>query len=132
MTVDAEKNGAQWAVAQDNRVTRVGSFLRACRLDEIPQFWGVIIGDLSIVGPRPERAIFYDEFEKYIHGFKQRLLVTPGLTGLAQVNGGYDLKPAEKIIYDLEYIKNQSLLLDLKIMIKTVKIVLLGRKGGGR
>lgn len=132
MKIDAERNGAQWATKHDPRVTKVGSFIRGCRLDEIPQFCNVIMGDLSIVGPRPERGIFYNEFEKYIHGFKQRLIVTPGLTGLAQVNGGYNLKPAEKIIYDLEYIKTQSIILDLKIMLKTVIIVLMGRNGGGR
>ena len=78
-------------------------------------------------GPRPEREIFYNEFETYVHGFHERLKVKPGLTGLAQVNGGYDLKPEEKILWDVEYIKNRGLLMDLKILFKTVKIVLTGR-----
>ena len=132
MRTDAEKAGAQWAKEHDTRVTRRGHIMRACRLDELPQFWGVVKGDLSLVGPRPERAVFYEAFEKYIPGFKQRLMVTPGITGLAQVNGGYDLKPAEKIQYDIEYIKHQSLGMDLSILVKTVAIVLLGTKGGGR
>lgn len=131
MRTDAEKAGAQWAKEHDPRVTRMGHVMRACRLDELPQFWGVVKGDLSLVGPRPERAVFYDAFEKYIPGFKQRLMVTPGITGLAQVNGGYDLKPAEKIQHDIEYIKHQSLGLDLLILLKTVAIVLLGTRGGG-
>lgn len=130
MRTDAEKTGAQWAKEHDTRVTRMGRIMRACRLDELPQFWGVVKGDLSLVGPRPERAVFYEAFEKYIPGFKQRLMVTPGITGLAQVNGGYDLKPAEKIQYDVEYIKHQSLGMDLSILLKTVAIVLLGTRGG--
>ena len=79
-----------------------------------------------MVGPRPEREIFYDEFETYVHGFHERLKVKPGLTGLAQVNGGYDLRPEEKIVYDIEYIKKRSLWLDLKIMLKTVGVILTG------
>ena len=130
MRTDAEKAGAQWAKEHDPRVTRIGHIMRACRLDELPQFWGVVKGDLSLVGPRPERAVFYEAFEKYIPGFKQRLMVTPGITGLAQVNGGYDLKPVEKIQYDIEYIKHQSLGMDLSILVKTVMIVLLGTRGG--
>ena len=78
---------------------------------------------MSFVGPRPEREYFYEQFETYIVGFRKRLLVKPGLTGLAQVNGGYDLLPEEKIVYDMEYIKNQSLLLDVKCILKTVKLV---------
>ena len=132
MWTDAEKNGAQWAKAHDSRVTRMGRIMRVCRLDELPQFWGVVKGDLSLVGPRPERAVFYDAFERYIPGFKQRLMVTPGITGLAQVNGGYDLKPAEKIQYDIEYIKKQSFSMDMLILLKTITIVLLGARGGGR
>ena len=130
MRTDAEKVGAQWAKEHDPRVTRMGHFMLACRLDELPQFWGVVKGDLSLVGPRPERAVFYDAVEKHIPGFKQRLMVTPGITGLAQVNGGYDLKPAEKIQYDVEYIKHQSFGMDMAILLKTVMIVLLGTRVG--
>ena len=126
MIVDAERDGAQWAVDGDPRVTKLGRFLRDTRFDEVPQFWGVIKGDLSIVGPRPERKVFYDEFCKYIHGFDQRMMVRPGITGLAQVEGGYDLLPEHKIQYDMQYIKNQNMLMDLRILAKTVKVVLRG------
>lgn len=123
MRVNAEADGAQWASNNDPRVTRVGSLMRKTRLDEIPQFWNVVKGDMSLIGPRPERAVFYHEFEKYIHGFSQRLLVKPGITGLAQVSGGYDLKPAEKIVYDIEYIKKQSISMDLMIVFKTFGVL---------
>lgn len=124
MRTDSEDDGAQWARDDDSRVTAIGKKLRASRLDEIPQFWSVVKGDLSLVGPRPERQVFYDEFEKYIHGFSQRLTVKPGLSGLAQVNGGYELLPEEKIVYDIEYIKTRSALLDLKIILKTILVLL--------
>ena len=123
MRVDAEAQGAQWASANDSRVTRVGQFLRKTRLDEIPQFFQVVTGSLSLIGPRPERPVFYEEFEKHIHGFKQRLLVKPGITGLAQVSGGYDLLPAEKIIYDIQYIKHCSWKIEMKIIVKTLLIM---------
>ena len=123
MSVDADKDGPQLADNNDSRCTRIGLFLRKVRLDELPQIINIIKGDMSIVGPRPERQYFYDEFEKYIHGFSYRTLVTPGLTGWAQVNGGYDLKPEEKIVYDMEYIKNRSFLLDMKCIFLTIKVV---------
>ena len=113
MRLDAEENGPQWADEQDPRCTHFGQILRRTRLR----------GDMSFVGPRPERAYFYREFEKYIPGFSNRLIVTPGLTGYAQVNGGYSLKPEEKIIYDMEYIERQSIALDLRCLLKTVHIV---------
>lgn len=123
MYFDSEKNGAQWAEQNDPRVTKVGRFLRKTRLDELPQFFNIFLGNMSFIGPRPERKIFYDIFEEYIVGFNQRLKVKPGLTGWAQVNGGYDLLPEEKIIYDLEYIKKQSFLMDIKCIIKTFKVL---------
>lgn len=123
MQLDAEANGPQWAEESDERCTKVGRILRKTRLDELPQLWNIFIGDMSFVGPRPERAYFYEQFETYIHGFRHRLAVKPGLTGLAQINGGYDLKPEEKILYDMEYIKTMSPLMDLKCIIKTVKLV---------
>ncbi len=124
MYIDAEKNGAQWSQGDDDaRITSVGRFLRRTRLDELPQLWCIFIGRMSIVGPRPERPVFYDRFETYIHGFSERLKVTPGLTGLAQVSGGYDLRPEEKLVYDLEYIKKRSLWLDIKIIFRTVGVV---------
>jgi lipopolysaccharide/colanic/teichoic acid biosynthesis glycosyltransferase len=123
MRVDAEKDGPKWADQNDDRCTRLGKFLRKCRLDELPQLWNIFVGDMSIVGPRPERPYFYDEFETYIHGFRHRLVVRPGLTGLAQVNGGYDLEPEEKIVYDMRYIKDRSLLMELGIIFKTVALL---------
>lgn len=123
MRLDAEVDGPQWAAAEDDRCTRVGHVLRKARLDELPQLWNILVGHMSFVGPRPERAYFYNEFETYIHGFRNRLAVRPGLTGLAQVNGGYELKPEEKIVYDMKYIENQSFWLDLKCVLKTVRLV---------
>ena len=123
MCVDAEANGPQWAERDDSRCTRLGRVLRKWRLDELPQLWNILVGDMSFVGPRPERACFYEAFETYIHGFHHRLAVKPGLTGLAQVNGGYDLKPEEKILYDMEYIRDRSLWLDVQCLFKTVKLV---------
>ena len=124
MNQDAEKDGAKWAEKNDDRITRVGRIIRKTRIDELPQLLNVLKGDMSIVGPRPERKVFIDEFSKQIPEFNNRLLVKPGLTGWAQVNGGYDLKPQEKIIYDCYYIKNRSLMLDIKCMIKTIKVIL--------
>ncbi len=125
MFEDAEKDGAQWSVGEeDERVTPLGHFLRQSRLDELPQFWNILIGNMSLVGPRPEREVFYTAFEEYIHGFDERLKVTPGLSGYAQTYGGLDLPPEIKIQYDVEYIKNRSLWLDFKILVKTLLIVL--------
>lgn len=123
MYIDAEKDGPQWAKQNDSRCTRLGHFLRNTRLDELPQLINIFSGKMSFVGPRPERACFYDEFETYIHGFRNRLVVKPGLTGYAQVNGGYDLKPEEKIIFDMKYIENRSVKMDLSCIFKTVKLV---------
>ncbi len=123
MAKDAEKDGPQWARENDQRCTPLGAFLRRSRLDELPQLWNILMGDMSFVGPRPERAYFYDEFEGYIKGFRKRLLVKPGLTGWAQVNGGYDLQPEEKIVYDVEYMENMSLRMDMKCIVQTVRLV---------
>ena len=123
MRVDAEANGPQWASENDDRCTKVGRFLRNTRLDELPQLLNILGGKMSIVGPRPERECFYVEFEKYIHGFRNRLAVKPGLTGWAQINGGYDLAPEEKIIFDMEYIKKRSFWFDIKLIFKTVKLI---------
>ncbi len=124
MVEDAEKDGVQWSDGDnDPRITPFGRFLRNTRLDELPQFWCVLKGEMSMVGPRPERAVYYDVFEEYIHGFRERLKVKPGLTGLAQVRGGYYLRPEEKIVYDVEYIKTRSIRLDIRIMLQTVIVV---------
>ena len=128
MYMTAEENGAQWSVGCDPRVTPIGRILRRYHLDELPQFWNIFCGDLSLVGPRPERECFYREFETYIHGFSERLKVKPGLTGLAQIRGGCDLRPEEKILYDLEYIRTRSLRKDLEILLRTVPVVLRGTK----
>lgn len=123
MLVDAEIDGPRWASKDDERCTRLGRKLRKSRLDELPQLWNIFVGNMSFVGPRPERPYFYDEFEKYIPNFRCRLAVRPGLTGHAQVNGGYELLPEEKIVYDLEYIRNRSVKMDLQCIFKTVAVV---------
>lgn len=126
MSRDAEKEGAKWAEVNDPRITKVGAFIRKTRIDELPQLVSVLKGDMSIVGPRPERPLFTAKFNKEIKGFENRLLVKPGLTGLAQVSGGYDISPREKLQYDLEYIKNLTFSLEIKIILKTFKVILTG------
>jgi len=131
MTEDAEAAGAQFAAAGDPRVTRVGRLLRVTRLDEIPQLWNIIRGDMSFIGPRPERPEFVSELEATIPHFRSRLLLKPGLTGWAQIRGGYASTVPEitrKLEYDLYYIKNRSLRLDLQILFGTFS-TLLGRRG---
>lgn len=123
MRTDAEAAGAVWAAKDDPRVTKLGKKLRATRLDELPQLFNILTGKMSIVGPRPERPIFYAKFSEYIDGFDKRLMVTPGLTGWAQINGGYDLPPEDKIVYDMEYIEKRSILMDIKIILHTAGIV---------
>ena len=127
MCVNAEELGPQWAAVDDRRSTRFGRFLRHSHLDELPQLLNIIAGQMSFVGPRPERPEFYDVFDTYIDGFRQRTMVRPGLTGLAQINGGYELLPEDKIVYDLEYIKYRSVALDMKIILRTFAVVF-GRK----
>ena len=124
MLQDAEKEGLRWADDDDPRTTGIGSFLRRTRIDELPQLVNILLGQMSFVGPRPERPEFYEIFDTYIAGFRQRMLVKPGLTGYAQVSGGYDLRPEEKIVYDVEYIKNRSISLDLRCILKTFRVVL--------
>ena len=126
MRTDAEKFGAQWAEKDDPRITKVGKFIRKTRIDEIPQLFNILRGDMGIIGPRPERPMFTVQFDEKIPGFINRLSVKPGLTGWAQVNGGYEATPAEKLEDDLYYIKNRSFLLDMKIIFKTVGVVLTG------
>lgn len=126
MDMNAEKNGAQWATKNDPRVTKVGAFIRKTRIDEIPQLINILKGDMSLIGPRPERAIFTEQFNKEISGFKNRLTVKPGITGWAQVNGGYDISPREKLVFDLYYIKNLSFIIDMKIIFRTIKVVFTG------
>ena len=130
MGVDAEKNGAQWADKNDMRVTRVGGFIRKYRLDELPQLYNVFRGDMSFVGPRPERPEFVEELDKQIPFYAKRHSVKPGLAGWAQLNYPYgaSVEDAEgKLKYDLYYVKHQSFLLDMLVLIRTIEVVLFGK-----
>jgi exopolysaccharide biosynthesis polyprenyl glycosylphosphotransferase len=131
MCKDAEKSGTpMWATDDDDRVTRVGRIIRTTRLDELPQLWNVIRGDMSFVGPRPERPFFVEELSRAIPFYQQRHAVKPGITGWAQVKYRYgaSLEDAmEKLRYDLYYIKHLSVVFDLTIVFDTVKVVLLGK-----
>lgn len=124
MRVDAEKySGPMLAQENDPRITPLGRFLRAVRLDELPQIWNVLIGDMSIVGPRPERPFFVEQFAKEMPEYTYRHNVKPGITGLAQVYGKYNTTPFDKLVYDLVYIQRCNILTDLKIIIQTVKVL---------
>jgi exopolysaccharide biosynthesis polyprenyl glycosylphosphotransferase len=130
MTIDAEKNGAQWAQKNDLRVTRVGRWIRLTRIDELPQIFNVLAGDMSFIGPRPERPEFNDKLEKQIPYYQLRHLLRPGITGWAQVMYPYGASvedAIEKLQYELYYIKNYTVSLDLLIVLKTIKIVLFGK-----
>jgi exopolysaccharide biosynthesis polyprenyl glycosylphosphotransferase len=129
MTDGAEKNtGPVVSKEDDPRVTRVGKILRAMRIDEIPQLWNVLKGDMSIVGPRPERPFFVEQFEKEIPEYSTRHAVKAGITGLAQVAGKYSTSPEDKLKYDLLYAKSASPLTDLRIMLQTLKVILMKDK----
>ena len=120
MKVDAEKDGAQFATASDPRRTPIGTFLRRTSLDEVPQFWNVFAGDMSLVGPRPERPVFIEEFKKQIPRYHLRHMVKSGITGWAQINGlRGNTSIKDRIDYDLYYIENWSLMFDLKILVRT-------------
>ena len=121
------QTGPVLASSDDSRVTRVGRFLRAARIDEIPQLVNVFNGSMSLVGPRPERPEFVAEFQQTIPGYAERFQVKPGLTGLAQVNGEYHTTPEYKLKYDLAYIYNYSLWLDVRVLTETVKVILTKR-----
>ena len=124
MRVDAEKHsGPMLAQEHDPRITRLGRFLRAVRLDELPQIWNVLNGDMSIVGPRPERPFFVEQFVQEMPEYAYRHNVKPGITGLAQVYGKYNTTPFDKLVYDLMYIQNCSLRTDLTIIIQTVMVL---------
>lgn len=129
MVNDAEKNGAKWATPNDSRITPIGKFLRKSRLDEIPQLWNVIRGDMSLVGPRPERPEFTTKLSESIPYYNERHLVKPGVTGWAQINFRYGYSEddsAKKLRFDLYYIKNKSIWMDIAIILKTAKTVLTG------
>jgi sugar transferase (PEP-CTERM system associated) len=130
MCQDAERNGAVWAVKNDSRVTRVGRFLRNSRIDELPQLYNVLRGDMSFIGPRPERPEFVEKLKQDIYYYSKRHTIKPGLTGWAQVRYPYGATvddAVEKLRYDLYYIKNLSFFLDTQIIFETVKVVLFGR-----
>ena len=130
MRVDAEKDGPIWAKTDDDRATRVGRIIRKIRVDEIPQFWNILKGEMSFVGPRPERPHFVRQLAQEIPYYEQRHLIAPGLTGWAQIKYPYgsSIEDArQKLQYDLYYIKNQSLGLDAAILFETVKTILFGR-----
>jgi len=130
MRVDAEKAGPVWASKDDDRTTRVGRLIRKVRIDEIPQFWNILKGEMNFVGPRPERPHFVAQLAEEINYYEQRHLIEPGLTGWAQIKYPYGASiedARQKLQYDLFYIKNQSLILDAIIMFETIKIILFGR-----
>ncbi|NNM32482.1 MAG: sugar transferase [Gemmatimonadetes bacterium] len=130
MRVNSESEGVRWAEKNDPRITRVGKLLRLTRLDEFPQFWNVLKGDMSIVGPRPERPPFITLLSGEVPGYLHRLRFKPGITGLAQIEIGYDQSIASvhrKVELDLKYITRFSLWLDIKILFRSVKVVLTGQ-----
>jgi lipopolysaccharide/colanic/teichoic acid biosynthesis glycosyltransferase len=129
MRTDAEKNGAQFAQKNDPRVTSIGRFMRKTRLDELPQLWNVLKGDMSLVGPRPERPEFIEQLSDQVPGYLHRLGLKPGLTGIAQVVNGYDNNIESfkrKVALDLLYLQNCCFWNDFKILFRTIKVVLTG------
>lgn len=129
MRIDAEKNGAQLATKNDPRVTSIGRFLRKTRLDELPQLWNVLKGEMSLVGPRPERPEFIETLSEQVPNYINRLGLKPGLTGLAQIINGYDTDLdsfRRKVNLDLLYLQNCCFINDMKILLRTVRVVLSG------
>ena len=127
MRLDAERNGEQWTQEKDTRILKIGTFIRRTKIDELPQLINVIKGEMTLVGPRPETPTLTFKFNDKYPGFVNRLSVTPGLTGLAQISGGYYLNPHEKLKKDLEYIGNQSLIMDIWIVLNTFLVVITGK-----
>jgi lipopolysaccharide/colanic/teichoic acid biosynthesis glycosyltransferase len=130
MRANAEENGPEWAKVNDQRVTRVGRMIRKWRLDEIPQMINVLRGEMSFVGPRPERPVFVEQLEEEIPYYSLRNAIKPGITGWAQISYPYGASKEdalEKLKYDLYYVKHMSFLFDLTITFETVKTVVLGR-----
>jgi exopolysaccharide biosynthesis polyprenyl glycosylphosphotransferase len=127
MRTDAEADGAQWAQKDDPRVTRLGKFIRKVRIDELPQTWSVLKGEMSFVGPRPERPEFVADLEDQLPYYAERHMVKPGITGWAQINYPYGASIADsrhKLEYDLYYAKNYTPFLDLLIILQTIRVVL--------
>jgi lipopolysaccharide/colanic/teichoic acid biosynthesis glycosyltransferase len=132
MIQDAERDtGPVLTWEGDPRITKVGRILRRARIDELPQLINVLQGDMSFVGPRPERPFFVDQFSDSIPDYRYRLQVKPGITGLAQIEGRYSTNPEDKLKYDLYYIRGFSLLLDLQIMLRTLKVAFTPDKASG-
>ena len=130
MRNDAEKNGAKWAVENDPRVTKYGNFMRKTRIDELPQIWNVLKGEMSFIGPRPERQVFINEIEKEVPNYNLRHFIKPGLTGWAQVMYPYgaSIEDAKrKLEYDLYYVKHQDIFLDIVIFFRTIQTVIFGK-----
>ena len=130
MRLDAEKDGAKWATANDTRVTKIGAFIRKFRIDELPQIWNIFRGEMSFIGPRPERPQFVEQLIREIPYYNQRHNVKPGLAGWAQLNYPYGSSvedSMEKLKFDLYYVKHQSIMLDILILIRTVEVVLFGK-----
>jgi lipopolysaccharide/colanic/teichoic acid biosynthesis glycosyltransferase len=129
MRSDSERNGAQFAQKGDARVTTIGLLMRRTRIDELPQLWNILKGDMSLIGPRPERPEFMQELQKHIPNFIDRLGLKPGLTGIAQVVNGYDNQLEgfrRKVSYDLLYLQNCCLWNDIKILFRTIRVVITG------
>jgi len=129
MTTDSEREGSQFASNGDMRVTRVGRFIRKMRIDEIPQLWNVLKGEMSIIGPRPEQVNFVEKFNRTIPNYADRHVVAPGITGLAQTVQGYvddENGTIIKLKYDLEYINNLSFIMDMKIVFRTIYTIMTG------
>ena len=130
MVFNAEKNGAEWSKKGDGRITPFGRILRKTRIDEVPQFINVLKGEMSLIGPRPERPVFVTKLEHELPYYALRHVIRPGLTGWAQVMHPYARTvkdQQEKLLFDLYYIKERNLLLDLKIVIKTISTILFFR-----
>jgi lipopolysaccharide/colanic/teichoic acid biosynthesis glycosyltransferase len=131
MRMGAERDGVQWASKNDGRVTRIGRNLRLTRLDEVPQFYNVLRGEMSIIGPRPERPEIVEDLAKEIPFYKHRHILRPGITGWAQINYPYGASKDDalnKLEYDLYYIKHASILLDLQVLLRTIGVVMKGAR----
>lgn len=131
MRQDAEKNGAQLETKNDPRLTRVGKIIRKNRLDELPQLFNVLMGDMSFVGPRPERPIFADDYCRYVKNYSMRYKIKAGITGYAQVYGNYSSRASDKVLLDLIYAINYSLLLDIKLILLTVRQIFIHESAEG-